>query len=394
MGRLTPLAVKNAKPGRYADGNGLYLLVKPSGAKSWLLRMQVDGRRRDFGLGAVGKVPLAAARGKASELREKVFEGHDPVLARKARQAIPTFEQASRQCVDDKGGDWVEQHRRQWLASLEDHAFRSIGSVRVDLIDAALIADAIRRSWAEVPNTARRVLQRIGYVLDFARAMGWRTADNPLRSVRLLLPDTAPDKKHFAAEPQEKLPTIVAKLARPGANIRSLATAFCILTAARPSEVRFMKWEDVDLAARAWTVPADRMKGRKAHRVPLSSTALAILQQMAGMFGGREVDWVFPGRSRSEMSPMNMGRAFRESGGSTTVHGSARSTFTDWAEENTGVKSAVIQACLAHKTPDATERAYRRTTFYDQRARLMQMWSDHLLSSAVTNVVSIAAAAG
>jgi integrase len=260
MGKLTPVAIKYAKPGRHGDGDGLHLIVKPSGAKSWLLRVQTDGRRRDFGLGPLSKVPLSAARDKARELREKVFAGYDPVLARKARKAIPTFEKAARSCLTDKGGKWVEQHRAQWIGSLEDHVFGSIGSVRVDVLDAPMIADALRRAWAEVPSSARRVLQRIGFVLDYAKASGWRTADSPLRSVRMLLPNDKLDKVHFPAEPQDKLPAVVVKLAAPGGNIGSLATAFCILTAARPNEVRFAKWGDIDFAARVWTVPASKMK--------------------------------------------------------------------------------------------------------------------------------------
>jgi hypothetical protein len=199
MGKLSAMFVKTAKPGRHADGDGLYLMVRPSGAKYWVLRAQEGGRRRDFGLGSLATLPLAAARDKARETLKEVRAGGDPTAARRARREIPTFEKAAELCHADLKGPWHERHALNWLASLDKHVNPGIGRIRVDRLDAHDIAKALRPAWLAVPSTARRLLQRIGVVMDYCNAMKWRTADNPVRSVRFLLPKLKIESAHFTA---------------------------------------------------------------------------------------------------------------------------------------------------------------------------------------------------
>lgn len=389
MGKLTAASVKHAKPGRHIDGGGLYLLVKPTGSKSWVLRVQKDGRRRDFGLGSVVDLGLAEAREKAAGLRRAVRAGADPVAEKRARKAVPTFKVAALACHAALKRGWSEKHAEQWLTALEDHAFPKLGDVAVDRVDAPLVRDMLFPIWHEIPNTARRVRQRVGTVLDYASAEKWRAGDNPTRSVGKILAPHTDKPKHYKAVPYAELPQLLRALRDGGESIGRYALMFTILTAARSGEVRSMAWSEVDMDAALWTVPAHKMKSRKEHVVPLPPAAVAILRAMSGLIAGKPDEPVFPGRGLKPLSDMTLLRVLRDAGSTATVHG-FRSSFRDWAAEEANFNDDVIEACLAHTNPNATERAYKRTTFSEKRRKLMEAWGDYL--AGASNVVELAVA--
>lgn len=388
MGNLTVLGVKNAKPGRHVDGGGLYLLVKPptdaakekgavAGSKSWVLRVQKDGKRRDFGLGSAADVSLADARDKAGAMRRAVRSGVDPIVEKaKARKSVPTFKEATISCHAAMKKGWTEGHAARWLAGMEEYAYPKLGAVRVDHVDAGLIRDMLEPIWLKIPNTARRMRQRVGAVLDYSFAEKWRSSESPTRSVgRILAPHT--DKpKHFAAVPYADMPDLLTNLRNGSETVGRYALMFIILTAARSGEVRSMLWSEVDTEAALWTVPATKMKSRREHIVPLSPPAVSVLKAMAGLIEGRPHEPVFPGRQSKPLSDMTILRVMRTLG-DATVHG-FRSSFRDWASEETNFQNDVIEAALAHVNPNATERAYKRTTFFEKRRKLMEAWGSYL----------------
>ena len=392
---LTVLQVRNAKPGRHTDGKGLLLLVKEGGARSWVLRLQHAGRRRDFGLGSVlferrEEVPivplgalreltLAEARAKAALGRTLIKAGLDPTIEwRKLVAVIPTFEAAAKQYHENvKAGFRNARHSASWLSSLEMHAFPKLGGTRVDRVDTAAIQATLLPIWLTVPETARRVRQRIGAVLDFAHGQGWRDAEAPLRAVSRGLPNQSKLAKHFAATPYADVPALVTTLRSKAETVGRLALRFVILTAARSGEVRGATWGEFDLPGATWNVPAHRMKAGQAHSVPLSPPALAILETMKGLFEGHADDLVFPGAGGKLISDMTMTKALRDAGSTETVHG-FRSSFRDWAAEQTSFPPEWAEAALAHALPNKVEAAYRRTKFLDQRRKLMAAWGDYI----------------
>ncbi len=387
MGKLNAKKVENAKPGRHIDGRGLYLLVKPSGSKSWVVRVQKDGKRRDFGIGSAADVSLADARTKADELRREVRSGVDPVVKKRQAKAVPTFKAAALACHKALKRGWTEKHAEQWLTSLEDHAFKRLGDVRVDQVDAPMIRDMLFPIWHDIPNTARRVKQRVGVVLDYAFAEKWRSAESPTRAVTKILAPHTDKPKHYKALPYVEVPELMAKLREGPDSIGRYALMFTILTAARSGEVRSMVWSEVGLDAAVWTVPAHKMKMRAEHMVPLSPPAVAILRAMAGLLPGGADEPVFPGRGTKPLSDMTIIRALRDAGCNVTVHG-FRSSFRDWAAEEANFNDDVIEASLAHTNPSATTRAYKRTTFFEKRRKLMEAWASYL--NGQTNVIALA----
>lgn len=395
MGNLTALAVKAAnKPGRYQDGNGLMLLVKESGARSWVLRLQADGKRRDFGLGPFVDLGLADARAKADTIRKQFRGGIDPVEAKReakaARAIVPTFAEAARQAFDEQKAGWRNaKHRAQWLASLEAYAFPSIGKVRVNKVDSPMIRDTLLAIWLEKPETARRVRQRIATVLDWSHAKGFRDSEAPMRSVTKGLPRQPKKDGHHAAIPHPELPAMMAKLATSG-GMGALALRFAVLTAARSGEVRGASWGEIDLDAKTWTLPAGRMKAGKEHVVPLSDTALELVN-IAALTSNRKANApVFPGMGGKIMSDMTLAKALKTAGGSAfTVHG-MRSAFRDWAAEMTGTPGDVVEAALAHTIANRVEAAYRRTNYLDKRRVLMAAWANYL-TERPANVVALRA---
>lgn len=382
-GKLTALKAKALKEaGRHSDGNGLALFIKNSGAKSWVLRIQVDGKRRDFGLGSFDDVSLSEAREKADALRRQYRGGVDPVQAKRAAKVaapvVPTFAEAARLAHGEHKGGWRNaKHKAQWISTLETYAFPTIGQTPVDQVDGPAILALLQPIWLEKPETAQRVRQRIGATLDWAYVKGHRPTEAPVRSLSKGLPRQPKKDRHFAALPYDQAPGFMAKLAEQD-SIGRLALRFLILTAARSGEVRGATWGEVDLDQRLWTIPADRMKAGKTHVVPLHDAAVAILQQLKEAYGDAADQVIFPGKGRRPLSDMTLTKVVRdnfETG--ITVHG-FRSSFRDWAAERTEFAGEVVEAALAHAVKNKVEAAYRRTNYLEKRRDLMRQWAEFL----------------
>ena len=384
MGKLTAISVKAAlaTPGTYQDGDGLFLKVKPSGASSWYLRIQHDGKRRDIGIGSSKLITLAMARDKAREARIAVkVERRDILAERKdAAAAKVTFREAAIQYHAENEGGWKSKtYARQWLAALENYAFPKLGNEATGAITAADIITTLSPIWQDIPETARQVRNRICAVLDYAHAKGWRSSEAPSGNGSLKagrgLPRQVKEQVHRKAMPYVEIPSFIQALQRKHSYGR-LALELLILTGVRSQEARLAKWDEFDLELALWTVPADHMKRAKAHIVPLSHAAFSVLNRAAALrLAGS--DFVFPGVNGA-MSDMTLLKVLRDAGEPYHVHG-FRSAFTDWAA-NEGFPDAVVEAALAHKTPDAVQAAYRRTTYLGtsenpgERVRLMEIW--------------------
>lgn len=375
---LTVLKVKNAKPGRHVDGRGLCLLVRPSGARTWVLRMQFKGHRRDYGLGSAFDVSLADARTAAAELRRRVREGFDPVAERRrARIVVPSFEAATRACHEALGDGWKAGHHSRWLSGFERHLFPRIGKKPVDRVDSACVVEALTPIWLEIPETARRLLQRIGVVLDFAHVKGWVPEEVSLRAVRKGLPRQNYKRGHMEAMPYSDAPALMKKLVAAAPTLGREALRFTIYNAVRSGETRLAVWTEFDLENAIWTIPAERMKAGETHIVPLSPPVVALLRKR---WDQRTSDngLVFSKSGKKPISDMTMTKLLRDHGFATiTVHG-FRSTFADWAAESTEFPKEVVEKALAHKVPNKVEAAYRRTDFFEKRRSLMKQWGDHL----------------
>lgn len=405
MVKLTALRVKAAPAGRHEDGDGLALLVKATGTRSWVLKVQVEGKRREFGLGSAKAVSLAEAREKADAVRRQYRAGLDPVAEkRQVIVAVPTFREAARLAHGEQQAGWRNpKHRAQWLSSLEAYAFPSLGGKAVDKIDGPTIRDALLPIWLDKPETARRVRQRIGAVLDWAYAKGHRASEAPMRSLSKGLPRQPKKDGHFAALPYDKLPGLMQTLGETE-SIGRLALQFLILTAARSGEVRGARWSEVDMEGAVWTVPANRMKAGKQHLVPLSAPALAILKRMADVASdelvfpgitGRAADAETLGKGRPgaltrdagkrPMSDMTLTKVLRTAGADdATVHG-MRSSFRDWAAEQTAFAGEVVEAALAHTIGNKVEAAYRRTNYLEKRRGLMDAWAAFIVPTSRTD---------
>lgn len=407
MSGLTAAGVRNAKTGRHADGDGLYLLVKPTGARSWLLRVQVDQRRRDIGLGSVdliGKrdpaeadvsilnrrvLTLAEAREKASLLSRLAKAGRDPIAERdKDRSAVPTFKDATKRCHGDLKSGWAPKNAAAFLSSLEEHAFSALGDMRVDHIEASHIRDMLAPIWTDIPVMARKVRQRVGIVLNYAKSKGWRASEAPGKSVTMGLA-RGHRGGNFAAMPYHEVPNFCADLEGKAVTVGRLALRFLILTAARSGEVRNAAWGQIDLERGLWNRPASMMKGKVAHTVTLSAPALALLDQVKVLGTSASDDaLVFPSARGKPLSDMTLSKIMRDATVPYTVHG-FRSSFRDFAaEQMPTIPDPVAEAALAHTVPDAVVRAYKRTDFLEMRRKLLDGWADHLAGRS--NVLRLA----
>ncbi len=336
-------------PGRYADGNCLYLVVDPSGAKRWLLRTIVRGRRCDLGLGGLSLVSLTEARERVATLRKQARDGGDPLAARRhSRATIPTFEEAARLVHAEHSMAWKNQkHRAQWMRTLENDVFPVLGTRPVDQIETPEVLTVLAPIWLAKPETARRIRQRIGLVLDWSRAAGYRVGETPVTGLAQVLPKQLKGKRHFAALPYQDICGFIEDL-RSSKTDRStkLAFEFLILTAARTKEVVGAKWSEVDLASNVWTLPEGRMKGGRPHAVPLSARCLDILRHAHDLSNGGEL--IFTGRTAGKpVSSMAFLTTLRRIQKGVTVHG-FRSTFRDWASERTNFPREVCDMALAH----------------------------------------------
>jgi integrase len=414
--KLTAAKVKaESRPGRYNDGAGLYLLVRPDGRKGWVLRYRLAGRQRDMGLGAHPEVGLAAARQAAKEARDRLRAGADPIEARAAERAAlarkvadageRTFRAVAERYVARHEPSWRnDKHRAQWRSTLVSYAYPRLGDRDVAGIDRAAVLEVLEPLWSRAPETASRLRGRIEAVLDHAAARGWRTAPNPARwrDLRHDLPAPGGLKPvaHQPALPWPRLPGFLAELrARPATAARALE--FAVLTAARTGEVLGATWREVDLESATWTVPARRTKAARPHRVALSPAALAVLEQMRPLAAGPD-SFVFPGQRRgrplSNMALLvllrRMQRPAAKAGSGRIPDGNAgprwadaegrpitphgfRASFRTWAGNATGFPREVVEAALAHAVKDKVEAAYARGDLLERRRPLMQAWADH-----------------
>ena len=407
---LTAVTVKSAKAGRHADGGGLHLLVKDTGARSWVYRFMLKGKSRDIGLGPAGPggISLADARDLAAALRVKVKAGIDPLAERQqaeaeakaaeqaAKVAGVTFKEMAETHIAANKASWRNaKHKQQWENTLKTYAYPIIGVLPVADIDTPHVLKVLEPIWREKAETASRVRGRIETVLDSAKARGYRQGENPARwrghLAQILPARTKLSRGHHKAMSYDAIPAFLSQL-RAREAVAALALEFAILTGARTGEVVGAEWGEVDLAKALWTVPAERMKAGKEHRVPLSPSAVAILEETKQLGGA----YLFPGAQRSKLSGMAMAMLLRRMKLDVTVHG-FRSAFRDWAAECTGYSHEVAEMALAHTIGNAVERAYRRGDLFDKRRRLMADWATYCASGApaggkVTPIRSEAAA--
>ena len=369
-----------SKPGRYADGSGLYLEVDPSGAKRWFLRTMVQGRRCHIGLGGLSVVSLAEAREAALAMRKIAKAGGDPLAERReAKRVVPTFEAAAKKVHEEHAPAWKNaKHGQQWINTLKDYAFPIIGNRRVDKIDSADILKVLSPIWLSKPETARRVRQRVKTVLDWCRANHFRSGENPIEGIAKALPKQPKKDGHHAAMPYGEVAGFVGRLRESDAGeIVKLAFEFAILTAARTGEVLGARWDEID--GDVWTVPAERMKAGREHRVPLSPRCIEILDTAKSW--GSEAGHMFPGRSAGKpLSNMAFLMTLRRMNLKITSHG-FRSAFRDWAAERTNFSREVCEMALAHTIRDKAEAAYRRGDLFDKRRQLMDAWSIYATAS-------------
>jgi integrase len=400
--RLTTTTVKNEKrPGLHADGGGLYLRVAPGGSKQWIFRYvhkheTAPGkwRTRDLGLGPAHTLTLAEAREYAREQRKLRLHQVDPIAHKREQQSaalvaaagMKTFRECAEGFMIDNEASWTSaKHREQWRSSLAKFVYPAFGSLSVSAIDTPLVLKVIKPLWQRAPETASRVRGRIEAVLGWASVHHYRTGDNPARWSQHLehaLPAVTKGA-HHAALPYAEIAAFMSKL-REDTSVAARCVEFIALTAVRLGEARDATWDEIDLEARTWTIPAKRMKGGKEHKVPLSAAAMAVLEAMRAV---RQSDYVFPGFRQGQPVGHNLWRVVKPlAGAEITVHG-LRSTFRDWAAERTSYPREIAEAALAHAVPSQVEAAYRRTDFFDRRRRLMDAWADFCAKPAATGKV-------
>ncbi len=367
-----------SEPGKYQDGHGLFLRVTDTGAKQWVQRLVIQGRRRDIGHGSFPLVSLAEAREKAFAFRKAAREGQDPYADRRKDSAIPTFAEATAAVIELNRPTWSNsKHAAQWESTLKTYVFPRLGMRRVDTLTSADVLAALTPIWNEKPETAKRVRQRIGAVMDWAVGKGYRQ-DNPAgAALAKVLPKRAAKRENIKALPYDEVAAAIATIRASGAHKATvLAFEFLVLTAARSGEIRGATWSEIDLEAATWTVPTARMKAEREHRVPLSKPALDILAEAAAFRTGQD-SLVFPSSRGTPLSDSTISKLCRENGISAVPHG-FRSSFRDWGSEKTSAPHAVMEAALAHTISNAVERAYHRTDLFDRRRTLMQQWADFL----------------
>ena len=374
---LSAAFVRAAPPGRHADGNGLYLFVQPGGTRSWIQRLLVRGRRRELGLGSLALVPLAEAREKALVNRKLARQGGDPLAEKRRSQGIPTFAEAATRALEQKQAGWRNRkHAREWMSSLRRFAFPRIGKMLVSEVTSADVLEILSPIWHRKAQTARRVRQRLRAVLEWAVAMEFRM-DNPCDRIGPVLGPQQDVTEHMQALPHREVAAVIrtvrASAALPAAR---LAFEFLVLTAARWGEVRWAEWEEIDRDGRVWTVPASRAKTNRRHRVPLCGRALEILEA-AQALGEEAGPLVFTHGGGKPLHDSQLRRLLRELGIAAVPHG-FRSTFRDWAGEETDHPREVIEAALAHVVRNRVEAAYARSDLFERRRILMDDWARYL----------------
>lgn len=386
---LAPYQVRRLQaPGLHSVGEvaGLYLQIQSESARSWILRAKVGGRRRDFGLGRYPDVTLEQARNRAREMRQQIWQGIDPAMARKAAQDVLraaeakrlTFDQAALQCWRARSQEFKnDKHAKQWLNTLTIYVSPSLGNLPVSDIELPHVVKVLEPIWTTKTETATRVRQRIEAVLAWATVNQFRSGDNPARwkgNLEHALPKPAKVKKvtHHAALPWQDMGAFMADL-RKREGIAARALEFAILTAARSGEVRGAAWDEIDLRAKLWTVPAERMKAGKKHRVPLSGRAIKLLKSLPRIEG---CNFVFASPRGKMLSDMSISAVCRRMGVDVVPHG-FRSSFKDWARNCTRCEDEVTELALAHVSSDQTRAAYARDELLPKREQLMREWAKY-----------------
>lgn len=397
--RLTAVQVaKKRTPGRYLDGGGLYLQVGPTGGKSWLFRFTLHGRAREMGLGSVSAFTLADARIRAAKCRQQLTDRIDPLDARDAEHAARALEANGTRTFDECAAAYIESHRagwknpkhiEQWQNTLDTYCGPTFGKLPVQSVNTALVIKVLEPIWTTKNETARRLRGRIERILDWAKTRGYVAADNPARwrghlDNLLPAPRSVQKVEHHAALPFQQISAFTRQLrAQEGTAARALE--FAILTAARTGEVIGARWDEFDLRAKVWTVPGERMKSKREHRVPLSDPAARVIRALP-----REGEYVFaggqPDRPLSNMAMLALLQRMNRD--DVTVHG-FRSSFRDWAAEVSSFPREVAEAALAHVLSNKTEAAYRRGDLFEKRRRLMQGWADWCERARSASVTSI-----
>ncbi len=396
---LSARKVETAGPGFHSDGGNLYLRVKDTGARAWVFRFTVAGKVRELGLGPLHSRSLADARRLAEAMRKAVAAGADPADVLRPAVAddapIKTFADCATELIEAKRPGWRNaKHAQQWANTLRDYAHPVIGHKPPGEVTLADVKAILLPLWAEKTETATRLRQRIEAVLDYAAVHGLADGTrNPARwkgTLDKVLP--APRKvtarQHHAAAPYSDVPRIMAALAAMS-HVSALCLRFTILTAARSGEARGARWDEIDLSAAMWTIPASRMKAARPHRVPLSAPAVAILRTMQAL-RRPEVDLVFPGGRDGLLSDVAVNKTLHGIAPDVTVHG-FRSAFRTWAEEQTSYPRSVTEAALAHTNADKVEAAYQRSDLFERRRELMRAWADY--STGAGRVVQLVSAA-
>ncbi len=373
----TSLAKLRKAPGRYSDGGGLFLVVGDNGSASWLVRMQKSGRRRDFGLGSLDKVSLSDARKARDVVRGQFEAGLDPVVERKKADGVPTFRVAAATVHKAQRKAWSEgKHQSQWINTLTTYAFPVIGDLPVNKIDQRAILDVLLPIWIQKNETARRVRQRIGAVLDWAFVKGYRETEAPMRALTKGLPRVTAARGHHEAMAYADVAGFMARLRAGEDTMGRLALEALVLTAARSGEVRGATWDEVDLEAGLWSIPAARMKRKKPHVIPLPPAVVAVFKRALALQTG-DVTMVFPGLVRGRpISDATMAKVLKVMGETAKPHG-FRSSFKDWAGEVAGFPNELSEAALAHAIPNKAEAAYRRGDMLERRRVMMAAWADY-----------------
>ncbi|RYU61874.1 site-specific integrase [Methylolobus aquaticus] len=396
--KLKALDVQRAKEGIHDDGGGLRLVVGKTGTKRWLFRLTVNGKRREIAVGRYPELGLEDARLEVAEIRKAARQGVDPKAKPAEPAAVPTFTSAAAQYIRAHRHGWRNaKHARQWTATLKTYARPVIGSVPVDQITTEHVLRILQPIWTNKTETGKRVQGRIENVLDAAAARKWRDPVNPARwrghlDKLLASPKKVKKPVHRPAMPYRDLPGFMADLTAKD-SVSSAALRFLILTGCRTGEVIGAQWSEIDTEAATWTIPGDRMKAGREHRVPLPREALGILEGLPRIAGN---PYVFPGarhaRPLSSMALLQLMRGMGHGVGGTlseaVPHG-FRSTFRDWASEQTATPHAVMEAALAHVISDGTVAAYARSDLYQKRAALMQQWASYCATAPAANVVPL-----
>jgi integrase len=379
---LTDRAVRCAAPGWHLDGAGLYLEVDATGARRWVLRTVVHGRRRDIGLGGYSSVTLAQAREEAATLRKVARAGNDPLATRRAHKMVPTFEAAAKQCFEERADSWRnEKHKAQWLSSLETYAFPIIGSTKVDDIDTPELLNVLNPIWLAIPETARRVRQRVGLVLDWAKAKGFRKSASPTKEIGRALPRQTAKTEHHRALPYTQVPQFLQDHRATGATDAAKdAMEIAVLNALRTSEVLLASWHEIDLQGASWTIPGSRMKTSQSFTIPLTPRSLEILKARKAAHSGHG-NYVFEGKPGHPLSNMTLLQSLRRMKIPAVTHG-FRSSFRMWSAEKTNTPREVVEACLSHKIESKVERAYQRSDLLEKRRKHMTLWASYCACGA------------